>query len=87
MGNTVPADREEADGWAAASNHACPGTSAGDGKASPGSPDSVRPGGPPRQLGKTFYMAVQGGREVDIAAYAAVKHPLQISTCGIRFAL
>ena len=57
------------------------------GKVPPVSPESVRPGGAPRHLGKTFYMAVLGGGWMDVAAGAVGKHAQQISTRGIRFAL
>ena len=87
VGNTAPADREEADGWAAASNHACQDTSAVVGKASPRPSDSVRPGGAARRLGKTYRMAVQGGGEVDVAARAVGKHPLPIPPSLDWFAL
>ena len=79
---------EEADGHGCSvPNHACPGTSAGDGKASPGSPESVRPTSAYRQLGKTFYMAVKGGEVVDGAAHAMVNHPLPIPPSRVWFAL
>ena len=49
--------------------------------------ESVRPGGVARQLGKTFYVAVQG-REVMAEAVRAVgKHPLPISPSRFWFAL
>ena len=50
-------------------------------------PDSVRPGGAVRWLGKTNLMAVQGGEVTADVARALVKHPLPISPSRIRFAL
>ena len=40
-----------------------------------------------RQLGKTFYMAEQGGEVAADAARADGKHPLSISPCREWFAL
>ena len=46
-------------------------------------PDSVSPRDARRRLGKTFYMAEQGGEVVDVAARGVGKHPLPISTSGL----
>ena len=86
-GNTVPADREVADGWAAASNHAGQDTSAVVGRASPGSAESVRPGGAGRQLGKTRSHVVQGREMMADAARAVGKHTERIPPCRDWFAL
>ena len=87
VGNTAPADREEADARTAASSHVCQDTSAVIGKVPPVSPDSVRPGGAPRRLGKTFYMPVRGEEVTADAACANGKHPLLIPPCRDWFAL
>ena len=50
-------------------------------------PDSVRPCGVGHWLGKTFYMAEQGGGVVDVAAQAVGKHPLPIPSSREWFAL
>ena len=61
----------------------CQGTSAGGGKASPGPAEFVSSARAGREMGKTFYMAVQGREVTAEAARAVVKHPLPISTCEI----
>ena len=50
-------------------------------------PDSVSPRDARRQLGKTFYMAVQGGEVTASAAHAVGKHPGRISPSRYWFAL
>ena len=50
-------------------------------------PESVRPSSAGRQLGKTFYMPVQGG-EVTVTVVRAVgNHPLPISSCQRKAAI
>ena len=65
----------------------CPTTSRGAARGPKKAPDSVRPGSAGRQLGKTFYMAVQGGGMMADAARAVGKHPLPISPSRSWFAL
>ena len=86
-GSVVPADRDMADGWAAASNHVCRDTSAVVGKASPGPPESVSPGGTAWQLVKTCRVAVQGREVTAGAARAVARHTERISPSRGRFAL
>ena len=50
-------------------------------------PDSVRPGGTGRQLGKTSRLAVQGGEVTASVACAVAKRPLPIPPSRIWFAL
>ena len=83
----MPTDGEVADARAASSNHVCRDTSVGDGRASPGQAESVRPGGAARQLGKTCRLTVQDGEVRAEAAGAVVKHPLPISPSRVWFAL
>ena len=49
--------------------------------------ESVRPCGVAHQLGKTFYMAVQGGGMIADAARAVGKHAERISPSRRRFDL
>ena len=87
VGNTAPADREVADARTAASSHVCQDTSAVVGKVPPVSPDSVRPGGAPRHLGKTCPLPVRGGEVTADPALAVGKHPQPISPCREWFVL
>ena len=50
-------------------------------------PESVRPGGAARQLGKTCRLAVQGGEVVAGAVRAVGEHPERNSTARFSFAL
>ena len=65
----------------------CPGTFRGPAWSPEMAPDSVRPRHARRHLGKTFYMAVQGGEVTADAAGAVGEHPERNSTARFSFAL
>ena len=65
----------------------CPGTFRGPAWSPEKAPDSVRPRHARRHLGKTFYIAVQGGEVTASVACAVAKHTLRISPSREWFAL